>query len=71
LENLISKPETITNEQIKIFLEKTITTDYARKIMYALKGGNNETIMDIPVCPKLDSGATTLAPTARSARETG
>ena len=71
LESLIVKPETLSNEEIKVFLEKTITTDYARKVMYALKGGNNETVMDKPVCPKLDSGATPSAPTANSARETG
>ena len=37
LESLIENAVTYTNEQIKSFLEKTVTTEYARKILTQLK----------------------------------
>ena len=40
LESLIDEPETFTNEQIKTFLEKTIQTAFANKILTQFKGNN-------------------------------
>ena len=40
LENLIEESDTLTDEQIKSFLEKTIQTNFARKILTDLKGQN-------------------------------
>ena len=40
LESLIDEPETLTNEQIKAFLEKTIQTAFANKILTQFKGNN-------------------------------
>ena len=40
LESLIDEPETFTNEQIKTFLEKTIQTMFATKILTQFKGNN-------------------------------
>jgi hypothetical protein len=40
LESLIDEPETFTNEQIKTFLEKTIQTMFAAKILTQFKGNN-------------------------------
>ncbi len=33
LESLIGKADTLTNEQVKLFLEKTVQTEYARKVL--------------------------------------
>lgn len=43
LESLISNPADFTNDQIKAFLEKTITNDYARKILDGLTRKNGVT----------------------------
>ena len=40
LESLIEEALTLTNEQIKIFLTKTIQTEFARKILTQVKGQN-------------------------------
>ena len=40
LESLIENPETFTNDQIKAFLEKTIQTPFANKILTQFKGNN-------------------------------
>ena len=37
LESLIGDAVTLTNEQVKSFLEKTITTEFARKILTQLR----------------------------------
>ena len=41
VESLIEDALTFTNEQIKSFLEKTIKTDFARKILTQFKEQNN------------------------------
>ena len=38
LESLINGADKLTNEQVKIFLEKTVTGEYARKILAGLTG---------------------------------
>ena len=40
LENLIEESDKLTDEQIKLFLEKTIQTNFARKILNELKEQN-------------------------------
>ena len=40
LENLIEESDTLTNEQMRLFLEKTIQTNFARKILTELNGQN-------------------------------
>ena len=41
LESLIEEPLTFTNEQIKTFLEKTVKTEFARKILTQIKEQNS------------------------------
>ena len=48
LENLIEESDTFTDEQIKLFLEKTITTDFARKILTQFKAKNGEATGEKP-----------------------
>ena len=43
LESLFHNPTAITNDQFKIFLEKTITTDYAHKILREITTRKPET----------------------------
>ncbi len=43
LESLISSAANLTNDQIKSFLEKTVTTDYARKILDGFTVQEDET----------------------------
>lgn len=43
LESLISGADTFTNEQIKIFLEKTVTTETARIILDGFTAQKDET----------------------------
>ena len=43
LESFIAEAESLTNEQIKTFLKRTITTDYALDILNGLKKKNGET----------------------------
>jgi len=40
LENLIEESDNLTDEQMKLFLEKTIQTNFARKILTELNGQN-------------------------------
>ena len=40
LESQIDGADVLTNDQIKIFLEKTIQTEFARRILTGLKGQN-------------------------------
>ena len=40
LENLIEESDTLTDDQMKLFLEKTIQTNFARKILTELNGQN-------------------------------
>ena len=40
---------TLTDEQFKTFLEKTISTEYTRKILRGLTGQNGETPIPEPV----------------------
>ena len=39
-ESLIDNAKKLTNEQVKVFLAKTITTDFARKILMQIKEPN-------------------------------
>lgn len=41
LESLIPGADKFTNEQIKAFLEKTVTNDYAQKILDGIVSQNN------------------------------
>jgi len=43
LESLIPGSDTFTNDQIKAFLEKTVTGEYARKILAGVSTQNTET----------------------------
>lgn len=43
LESYIPDAETITNEQIKMFLEKTIQTDFSRKTLDGINKSSNTT----------------------------
>ena len=49
LESLISDPTNYTNEQIKAFLEKTVATDSARKILSGITAQKEETATTEPV----------------------
>lgn len=46
LESLISDADKFTNDQIKIFLEKTVATDYARKILDGFTTQKNGTAVE-------------------------
>jgi len=59
LESLMEEPLTFTNEQIKTFLEKTVQTDFARKILTQLKGQNaTEPPIEQPLKQRKNGGDT-------------
>jgi hypothetical protein len=71
LENLIENADTLTNDQIKTFLEKTITNDYARRAMATVTAQGGEIPADTP--PKLTtpSNATTAEKPTGAAHSSG
>ena len=59
LESLISSAETFTNEQIKSFLQKTVQSDYARKILGGIAAqGNTTATVKASWTARVDSAAT-------------
>jgi len=58
LESLIDEAVTFTNEQIKTFLEKTVKTEFARKILTQIKEQNavNNTTKQSPQQKENDGG---------------
>jgi len=48
LESLIAEAQSFSNDQIKTFLEKAITTNYALNILNGLKAKSGETSVDVP-----------------------
>jgi len=64
LESIMGDPETLTNEQIKQFLEKTLTTEYSSKILNSLKEGKNEVPAEKSVGLAQSSGRSDIAETA-------
>jgi secreted Zn-dependent insulinase-like peptidase len=42
LESIIDEADALTNDEVKMYLEKTLKTEYARKILSGVKGGNSE-----------------------------
>ena len=70
VESLIPEPEALTNEQIQIFLTKTIQTEFARRILNQLKAQDGEMATAKPETVA-QGNATTTAPTeSRSAAPT-
>ena len=51
LESLAPETVTLTDEQFKTFLEKTITSGYASKVLSGLSGQKADTITSEPVKP--------------------
>jgi secreted Zn-dependent insulinase-like peptidase len=69
LESLIDSAETLTNEQIKSFLEKTIQSEYARRILSNVKAqSTTEVNANSEIQQSGNSGATSenaeITPTA-------
>jgi len=46
LESVIDDPEALTNEQIKQYLEKTLATDFSRRILISLKERTAEVVTE-------------------------
>lgn len=67
LESLIPNPTAFCNEQIKVFLEKTIATDNARKILENLATQDSAAATEKALWEKRPSGAAT----AEKAKVTG
>jgi hypothetical protein len=78
LESLIADAPTLTNEQIKAFLEKTVTSDYAKRQLAAItaqsappqvKTPESKAVPSAETAPKLaDNGAKqSNAPSAQNA----
>ena len=49
LESILPETVKLTDEQFKTFLEKTISTEYTRKILRGLTGQNGETPIPKPI----------------------
>ena len=49
LESILPDTVPLTDDQFKVFLEKTIITDFARKVLNGLAGQNGETTVSEPV----------------------
>jgi hypothetical protein len=56
LESFIPNPENLTNEQIKTFLEKTVTSDYARRALASVTAEPRETAPEKPTGAEQNSG---------------
>ena len=56
-ESLISDADTLTNEQIKTFLARTVQTEYARKILAGLKAQGGEAAVPKPAAAAQGSSA--------------
>jgi secreted Zn-dependent insulinase-like peptidase len=71
LESLIENADNLTNDQIKLFLEKTITNDYGRRTLATLTTQSGEIPADTP--PKLTtpSNVTTAEKPAVAAHSGG
>ena len=49
LESLISDADSFSNDQIKAFLEKTVQSDFAKRILDGLTAQKNETTAEKPL----------------------
>ena len=59
LESFILGAENFSNEQIKAFLEKTLRTDYAHKILERMRTAGGAVSADLPTDPQLHKRGTT------------
>ncbi len=71
LESLIEKPESFTNEQIKLFLTQTIKTSFAAKILLKLKEEAAETAALVSAEAQSQGDAATSANRGGAGREVG
>jgi len=71
LESIMDGPETLTNEQVKQFLEKTLTTEYSLKILNGLKEGKSEVLADKSAGLAQSSDRPDMVETAESLRNGG
>jgi len=58
-ESLIDGAETLTNEQIKMFLIKTVQTEFARRILTQIKEQNPAEIVVKQTVPHVENGEDT------------
>ena len=71
LESVIDDPESLTNEQIKQYLEKTLATDSSRRILISLKGRAAEAVTEKSAELPQGSEAVTAAKVPETARRVG
>jgi len=68
LESLAPDTVALTDAQFKTFLEKTIVTEYARRVLNSFAGQNGETVQSEPAKTLQRSGAANLGDGGNDAR---
>ena len=69
LESLIPGADVLTNEQVKIFLEKTVQTEFARKILNGMKPQDSKPAAPKPAEAAQDNATSTAQTVGNSARQ--
>jgi hypothetical protein len=71
LESLISGADALTNEQIKVFLEKTVQSETARKILGSMTSRSGSLAAAKPTAAAPDGGAPYTGKSASTEQEQG